>query len=45
VERLLDALARLDASSDRLDALLHLAEQANGGPLADDTALLLLQRG
>ena len=45
VERLLQALRLHELHPDGLDALLQLAEQANGGPLADDTALLLLQRG
>jgi serine phosphatase RsbU (regulator of sigma subunit) len=45
VDRLLQALRELELQPDGLDALLQLAEQANGGPLADDTALLLLQRG
>jgi hypothetical protein len=45
IHRLLHALGELELGPDGLDVLLQLAERANGGPLADDTALLLLQRG
>jgi serine phosphatase RsbU (regulator of sigma subunit) len=45
IQRLLQALGRLEPGPEGLDVLLQQAERANGGPLADDTALLLLQRG